>query len=476
MSSTPTDATSHASRNPTKEVQEARQRKKGEPLSDSQKASRAQSTRDRQITAEDFAVDVDAFYAYRGKVILELATKYHRTPEYIKGLLINASQFKTTRNVSLRNAVMHDISTTAKAGKLPVFPPPSYITDLSFLEGKTIHITELHTLADEAIVTGFTKEEEEQLIETLREAREHKRVGVRASNVAAAVDTRSTVSEIQDEIMSLYERTGTRGIAFFTRGHLDDSVMPTVVQSGDAIAFCVEVLKKPAIDIVRLFEQWSCSRAQENVQRDNRQSLCAQISRLIEEKLHAIILNDTVSMSYVNMDVDIKEAWKVEIVGWPTDIAVMTPSKIKAVERLRRIRDGWLNGTIHWVTMSLERIQELAVDLEERRAQNDGVLKKRKTRADAGIKRKGKRSGEKRHGKQKGPPNDDDEEEQEEQDEDDEEEDEVAVAARPSRAKAARPSRAKAATTTAAHTSPASNTIGSVTIADSAPSTALNVL
>ncbi|KAJ6532937.1 hypothetical protein B0H10DRAFT_2449621 [Mycena sp. CBHHK59/15] len=67
---------------------------------------------------------------------------------------------------------------------------------------------------------------------------------------------------MQDEIMGLYERTGTRGFAFFTRGHLNDAVMPTFVQSGDAISFCMEVLKKPAIEVLQLFEQWSCSRAQ----------------------------------------------------------------------------------------------------------------------------------------------------------------------------------------------------------------------
>lgn len=62
--------------------------------------------------------------------------------------------------------------------------------------------------------------------------------------------------------MSLYERTGTRGFAFFSRGHIDDSVMPTFAQAGEAVAFFVEVMKVPAIDILRRFEQWSCTRGQ----------------------------------------------------------------------------------------------------------------------------------------------------------------------------------------------------------------------
>lgn len=62
--------------------------------------------------------------------------------------------------------------------------------------------------------------------------------------------------------MCLFERTGTRGFAFFTRGHLDDTAMPTFVQSGDSAAFCVEVLKMSAEDLLCKFEQWSCNRGQ----------------------------------------------------------------------------------------------------------------------------------------------------------------------------------------------------------------------
>ncbi|KAJ7114706.1 hypothetical protein C8R44DRAFT_880789 [Mycena epipterygia] len=362
-----TDATTHASRNPTKDVQEARQRKKGNPLTPAQKATKAIQAQERLITAQDFALDLDKFFAYRGKTALELAAKYNRSPDYIKSLLMNASQFKATRTVSLRNAVMHDISEKSKA------------------EGISLGFPELHRRADEVFATNPPDDEEaEQLLDMLRASRDLKRVGARSSNIAASVDARSSIADIQDEFMSLYERTGTRGFAFFTRGHLNDAVMPTFVQSGDAIAFCVEVLKKPAVDILLLFEQWSCARGQAQVQRDTRASLCSELSQLIESKLHAITLNDTVSVSYVNMDVDIREAWKVEIVGWPVHLPVVCPSKIKQIENLRLLRDAWLNGDIHWVVMTPAQIKELAVDLAKRRAANNGVIKKRKARNDIG--------------------------------------------------------------------------------------------
>ncbi|KAJ7090450.1 hypothetical protein C8R44DRAFT_957496 [Mycena epipterygia] len=368
MSSTvPSNATTHASRNPAKAVQEARSRKKAEPLSDSQKATRKEQAARRQMTTQDFNDDIDKFYAYRGKIAVELAEKYGRTVEYIQALLINASQFKTTRTITLRNTIIHDISVKGKE------------------DGKNLKLSELQALADQQILDGPPcAEEEERLINQLHAARELKRVGLRASNVTAAVDTRVSVAGMQDNLMGLFERTGTRGFAFFTRGHLDDTAMPTFVQSGDSAAFCVEVLKTSAEDLLCKFEQWSCNRAQAQVQKDTRTGLASQTSKLIEDKLHELIHNDTVAVSYKNMEVDMNEAWKVIIAGWPLHIAITCPSAIKGIERLRTVRDGWLNGTINWVAMSPEEIEVLTIDLAARRAKNGGTLKKRKARTDAG--------------------------------------------------------------------------------------------
>jgi hypothetical protein len=54
----------------------------------------------------------------------------------------------------------------------------------------------------------------------------------------------------------LKERTGTDAFGFFSRGALDDPSMPTFVSTGNAAAFCLQVLKMPALDILRLYEQW----------------------------------------------------------------------------------------------------------------------------------------------------------------------------------------------------------------------------
>ncbi|KAJ7066783.1 hypothetical protein B0H15DRAFT_807475 [Mycena belliarum] len=364
----------HAGRNPGRAVQLARSRKKGQPLSDVQKRNRADKALSRKLQDENMVADIEAFHAMRANLTLELANKYSRPADSIRKLLNNASVYKQTRDVSLRSAVMHDISVKGRE------------------DGESLHVTELHKLADEILSAGVTPEEEARMKEALRESRQEKHVGMRGTNLAAAADTRATVARIQDELSSLFERTGTRAFAFLSRGHSDDADMPVAAEAGGGLSFCVETFGMPALRILTLFELWSCSRKPENVARDTRKSLCREISLLVEGKLRNLIKNNGVKMEYVNYEVAIQEAWRVQIEGYPADIDFVCPAQIKQIELLRRLRDGWRDRDIQWVTMTEDEIEELAGDLAERRASNNGVLRSRKRRSDRGgvHNRKGK--------------------------------------------------------------------------------------
>ncbi|KAJ7079412.1 hypothetical protein B0H15DRAFT_752800, partial [Mycena belliarum] len=228
--------------------------------SDIQKAKRSAADVERAIKGEELAADVDEFYAFRAQTMVDLAAKHGRSIDYIRTLLTNSSQYKQTREISLRNAVIHDIAVKAKEGELVLCLLLTSVLTIS--DGETHHITELHKLADAVLAKGVSPEDEASMIQALRDAREEKRMGIRASNVAAATDTRATAARIQEELTALFERTGTRGFAFVSRGHSDDANMPTFAQSGDALAFCVEIFERPALEILQLFELWSCTRKQ----------------------------------------------------------------------------------------------------------------------------------------------------------------------------------------------------------------------
>ncbi|KAJ7065093.1 hypothetical protein B0H15DRAFT_807738 [Mycena belliarum] len=365
----------HAARNPGRAVQLARSRKKGQALTDVQKRKRADNALARKLQDENMGADIEAFHAMRANLTIELATKYSRPADSIQKLLNNASVHKQTCDVSLRSAIMHDISVKGHE------------------DGEALHVTELHKLADEALLAGVTPEEEARMKEALRESRQEKHVGMRGTNLAAAADTRATVARIQDELGSLFERTGTRAFAFLGRGHSDDADMPVAAESGGGLSFCVEAFGMPALRILTLFELWSCTRKPENVACDTRKSLCREIAVLVEGKLRNLIKNNTVKMEYVNYEVAIQEAWRVQIDGYPADIDFVCPAQIKQLELLRRLRDGWRDKEIQWVTMTEDEIEELAGDLAERRAANNGVLRSRKRRSDRGGVHSSKKKG-----------------------------------------------------------------------------------
>lgn len=60
-------------------------------------------------------------------------------------------------------------------------------------------------------------------------------------------------------MLDLFERTGIRSIAIFSRGNPDDAALPYCADSDDALNFFQEVLGISPYDLLRRFEQWSCN-------------------------------------------------------------------------------------------------------------------------------------------------------------------------------------------------------------------------
>lgn len=113
--------TSFASRNPGKEVIAARGRKKGEPLSTTEKKEAKARHAERLSRRDELTQEIEAFYVYRTDKVTDLATRFDHTPEYIMSLLVSETNFKQTRDISLRNAVMHRIKNTQHIGQFCFF-------------------------------------------------------------------------------------------------------------------------------------------------------------------------------------------------------------------------------------------------------------------------------------------------------------------------------------------------------------------
>ncbi|KAJ7037284.1 hypothetical protein C8F04DRAFT_1257202 [Mycena alexandri] len=353
--------TTHSVRNAHKDVQETRGRKETGPLSDAEKATRALAAKARQTNKAALTKDIDEFTAQRDSTIHDLAQKYNKKEEYIRALLLHETQYTKTRVPSLRNAVIHDLSEVAKQA------------------GHALKLPELQKRADGVLAGGVSAEEQAP-------HRQLSTKGLRATHIGSAVDSRNVASHIQDELMNLYERTGTRGFALFTCGDIDEAFMPTFAGSGDAIAFCVEVLKMPAVDILRLFEQWALTREADLPEHDDRRSVRAQIASAMEKGLREITQSDSIKMAYTHFKVDIVLPWKVKVVGWPEDIAFDNPSRMAHLASLRRIRDDLRAGLIYWETLTVPEVRAVHDEVEAIRAANNGQAKPRKPRADIGGK------------------------------------------------------------------------------------------
>ncbi|KAJ7089278.1 hypothetical protein B0H15DRAFT_800617 [Mycena belliarum] len=366
------NSTTYASRNPTLAVQKKRNRAgrpKG-PLTAAQKATRALQVAQRKVKRRGLEEDMDAFFEDRDALIEKLAEKHGRTSAYIRTLLTNPSQFKAKRAMSLRNAIAHDLSLKAHES------------------GTKRSVQELSAEADILATTkSYTKEEEAFLFNQLKAKRELSRVGMRGNNLSAAADARSVASRVHDEFTTLFERTGTRCIAFFSRGHVDDGFLPTYAESGGSMDFFLQSLQVSGLDAVRRFEQWCCIQDRAPRTLETLNGLRHQIKTLITGGLQTITKDKTLAMSYSRYLVDIMQYHKVKLVGWPSEIPFVNSSQLGTIDRVRRIADGLRNGQIYWVHLQPEEVAEVEAEVQQRR--DNGTLNKaRKPRADAGKKRK----------------------------------------------------------------------------------------
>jgi hypothetical protein len=105
----------HSLRNPLRPIQPTRRRREGDSAATkaSKKLKRAQNKRARLALESD----CDDFAELRDQEIVRLAALHHVKEDRVRKLLTNASTVKRERAMTLRNAIVHDLSLKAKAGK-----------------------------------------------------------------------------------------------------------------------------------------------------------------------------------------------------------------------------------------------------------------------------------------------------------------------------------------------------------------------
>jgi hypothetical protein len=100
--------------------------------------------------------------------------------------------------------------------------------------------------------------EETRLLNQLLQHRGAKNRGICATSKAAQLDGRLTAAKVGDALVNLYQRTGIRAFAVFSRGNSDDPTLPYCVDSDNALNFFLQVFNHDSFALMRKFEQWSC--------------------------------------------------------------------------------------------------------------------------------------------------------------------------------------------------------------------------
>ncbi|KAJ7066290.1 hypothetical protein C8F01DRAFT_1079919 [Mycena amicta] len=348
----------HASRNPTQPVQEPRHRQQSQAT----KASKALAAEGRQ--EKDMALEArfKAIFDQREDDIKALAQEFNKPEKYIRQVLENGVRYTNKRGPNLKNAIRHDLAVKARENG----------------EASNLLDIDLRGQEYEDYKDSLTEEEKAALLEQLAESKHVKEHGVRATNRAVALDAMQTANQVGRVLIALRARTGVRAIAFFTRGHVEDTSAPCIVDSGDAKDFFPDVLKTSSLDVARKFELWSCTR-DKAVNENSVHVVRSRVADLTTDGLRQITNNPKQEMSWQNYDVKIVHELGVELAGWPEKIPLRRPSKIPA-DDIRRILDKMRAGSIKWVVLTPAQRKEVAENVEKLR--ESGALKKRKARSD----------------------------------------------------------------------------------------------
>ncbi|KAF8179788.1 hypothetical protein K438DRAFT_1977150 [Mycena galopus ATCC 62051] len=360
----------HALRHPNRPVQLSRNRRVGVSA-----AGKAESSLKRVYAKQrriKFNERVDQFFAERDVLIAALAKEYGKKERNVRALLCNQTQYKAARRPSLRNAVVHQ--------RWLDLQEDGIVKGLQEIRAELKEEIEEGTFS----LDDIEKDEATALINQLLEHRQLKRRGVRVTTKAAQLDGFQTARRIGNALLDLYERTGIRGLAIFSRGCADNPGIPHAVDSDDSMEFLQQELDLPPLDFLRKFEHWCVMQDEEEPDDNGVNGSRKEVSRLVLEGLRQITKISTITMEWVNYEVAIREARGIELAGLPPDIPLLRPGTWN-IETARRFCDGLRDGSIHWVTMTKAQHDELKAELNQRRAEmGAGALIKKAERSDKG--------------------------------------------------------------------------------------------
>ncbi|KAJ7068502.1 hypothetical protein C8F01DRAFT_1336399 [Mycena amicta] len=344
----------HAQRNLNATVQLSRTRKKKSPVTAADILTRKMHSASRHAAKEQFEKDIDEAWARLQEDIATIAEKHQKAKTRVHTLLCSKTGVKAQRNVTLRNAYVHE-----RAKKCREEGTPKEVKALQEI------LNEEKDAGEGYDPEGWSDEYKAFLISQLEEHRKVKRQGAHSTEKSAQMDAQATLRDFEDRAQDLFQRTGLRTLIVSSPSHPQDAAVPHLSGSGGASGFFAHQ-GTTSIEFLREFEHYCHAREGGKLRlKSDISSVRSDISSMMIQKLRNITGIQTAKLQWAGFR-RMCLNYRIKLVNVPQAAEALLGKKQPnswPSEPARLFRDELANGEIRFEKLSEEEYQALAEEL-----------------------------------------------------------------------------------------------------------------
>ncbi|KAG1884302.1 hypothetical protein F4604DRAFT_1919445 [Suillus subluteus] len=170
----------------------------------------------------------------------------------------------------------------------------------------------------------------------------------------------------EQKLDDLHIHTGTYGTLFVIRGHINDTIQSTMHGTDNSKDFWGDVYDSPMASFLQQYEQWACTQNQNLNERDSLETVHKQAQKLIVRGLVAMTGKRDITMNYNNYKTVIIETYAVKLVEWPQGVKFTSPSNIRTVGKIRKLRNALKDQTCYcqWAALTPAEVKVHSTELD----------------------------------------------------------------------------------------------------------------
>ncbi|KAF8166407.1 hypothetical protein K438DRAFT_261032 [Mycena galopus ATCC 62051] len=398
-------ATTHRSCNPLAPLIRYRAKKKvsrGPNIRATQRKKRERKLKREQA----LAADILKHHESRDAEAQELADTHNIGVEEVKRRMMAGTKYRQTRKTSSYNALLALV-----------------LKDLNEV-GSKLRMPEVKAMikSDPTLKHPYTEEDIEDMQKALDEKKALRSMGIRGSNITAAIDAKWTIDSVTREITDMATRNNMVGFAMFVKGDLHDTHVPAAIESLGALKFFADVFHKDPTDVLALFELWLVTQKRGGVLPSTVAELQKASGEILRTGLQLITGKHNIAMNFERYIEAIVRRWGVGLLNWPSGVDFKCMSRQTTIGNLQTLYSDLKDRTCKWVKLSKKQQAEIEAEFEEMVRSGKRVEKIRQRRSNKGQTHQKRKRRVHRRGVNSGSEDEEDEEEDEDEDEDSDEE------------------------------------------------------